>query len=963
MADESLDYTINIKTQATLKNLEDLRKAAERVKAEMVDVAKTSDEAFSTIAKKAADTAADLQKQGVGKGKEETLAYALAVKELVAQQKTLNEEQKEIAESTITFMNAMKGINETVSRMEMQTATKNVQTFRQELDRVTQAAINLQAKTGESWNVVVNAIKQEDAASIKGAASTDVYTAAKKNLNAELQKQIAVMNMLKGIDVGGAKVEQQATISFLNTMKGIQTTAVQAQQQVGGLAGVFANLQNKLQSFGVVGQAVFGGMVGGVAFFAVQKLLEAGKKLIQFFIEATQAAIEFTRSTFTLEIAVRGLQRIGLDTTIKEWKDNITALKKEFPIFSRKDFTDAASLAALMTREFGFTVDQMQNLIRLSTTLSLITGKDLQESIRGVTYAIGSGYFESLQRAGINISRQIVAEEALRQGYEGSYTALNQNVRAMLTYNIIQANMNALSDDAARAQETVWGKQQKLSASWEDFTLYMGEEFIPVAQAVLDILNKIVDALIRYEIASKKAARLPAHMRVAAAVLPMLDSESKDLIGDEKIAQKQAETDAARQQEILEAMDKFNVRKGDIEAEGRAEELEINEKFWKDLEDNYAEHMQKMEDIKADYDQRIADIGLKESRAAADEEMDYAFKVAEAARQAAFRKEEAERRYREREINAEKRFQEKMRQLRENFLLNLEDAVRERDALQIIRLTRQYNLRKTQMEREEGISGDERGRAFQEELRQIEAQRLERQRQLAIEHQRREEDIARQAERERAQALIEFERKEADEKARALAEDTARDEKWKQDMLDLDAKIQERINKVLDGLVEEYSLSEKELRKWGELYYGTFVNADSAFNVAIDHAIARLAQLNEFHRRTMAMLGFGALGGKTPAEEFGETHAEGGTVIANKPTTVTFGEAGLEMATFTPLNRAGVNTNQVVGSMPAGMGGGGSRGGKYVVGISLSPGLEGKIVGQALDQAADIIFKLERARR
>ena len=112
----------------------------------------------------------------------------------------------------------------------------------------------------------------------------------------------------------------------------------------------------------------------------------------------------------------------------------------------------------------------------------------------------------------------------------------------------------------------------------------------------------------------------------------------------------------------------------------------------------------------------------------------------------------------------------------------------------------------------------------------------------------------------------------------------------------------------------------------------------------------------------MAMLGFSALGGKTPAEEFGETHAEGGIVIANKPTTVTFGEAGAEIATFTPLNRAGVNTNQVTGSLPAGVGGGGG-GGKYVVGISLSPGLEGKIVGQALDQAADIIFKLERARR
>ena len=58
------------------------------------------------------------------------------------------------------------------------------------------------------------------------------------------------------------------------------------------------------------------------------------------------------------------------------------------------------------------------------------------------------------------------------------------------------------------------------------------------------------------------------------------------------------------------------------------------------------------------------------------------------------------------------------------------------------------------------------------------------------------------------------------------------------------------------------------------------------------------------------MLGQPQPGQLTPAEIHGAQHAEGGTVIANKPTTVTFGEAGLEAATFTPLSRAGVNTGR-----------------------------------------------------
>jgi hypothetical protein len=85
-----------------------------------------------------------------------------------------------------------------------------------------------------------------------------------------------------------------------------------------------------------------------------------------------------------------------------------------------------------------------------------LTGRDLTDSITGLTYAISSGYFEALQRAGININRQIVANEALRRGYGANYNALDQNVRAMLTFDIILGQLSSLQQDAGICGDVCW---------------------------------------------------------------------------------------------------------------------------------------------------------------------------------------------------------------------------------------------------------------------------------------------------------------------------------------------------------------------------------------------------------------------------------------------------------------------------------------------------------------------------
>ena len=792
----------------------------------------------------------------------------------------------------------------------------------------------------------------------------------------------------------------------------VDSGAAKTSEKVGGLRGAFTKLTDVVKSFGVVGQFVFGNIL---AMGAVQAFQAVTSALINFSKEIITRGKEMSQVMFTFEVSIRALQRIGLDTTIAGWSKEIDNLKKKFPFFSRKEFIEATTLAALMTREFGFTTEQIARLTEQAVVLAQVTGKTLTESIRGVIYAIGSGYFESLQRAGINISRQIVAQEALARGYVGSYTALSQNVRAMLTYEIIQRNIAAIAEDATKKTETYAGQVEILTASWEDLKNLFGEvvtgsdSLLELLKLINDALNSIVktyEALAEFDVdifaglnyfldidaKLESIEKFVSIMNTLAIVLNAIALVSKELnldtvinalsraaglgniinidrsLGDTEGDQKpktysylgrEFKTES-EYQEFVDAITEAYEKIDEVTKDGEEKRLDIEEKALRDRQDLFTKHSQKMVDLATDLQSRLADIETKRLQSIEDTNSDYQYGLAEAARQAIYRKEEAERRYREREINAEKRFQEKMRQLRENFLLNLEDAVRERDALQIIRLTRQYNLRKTQMEREDGLSGEERSNAFAEELRQIEYQRQERIRQLGIEHARKLQEIELQAQRERDKAQLEYERRREEEKARYEQDKIDRKERKDEQLLELDADIQERINKIVAGLAQELSLSEAELKQYGALY-ASYLGPGSQFDATIEYAIQRMHQLTLMAARINLLMGRTTSGWGGPFEP-PPGQAEGGTIIANEPTTVTFGEAGAEMATFTPLNRAGVNTNQVTGSLPAGVGGGGG-GGKYVVGISLSPGLEGKIVGQALDQAADIIFKLERARR
>ena len=84
-------------------------------------------------------------------------------------------------------------------------------------------------------------------------------------------------------------------------------------------------------------------------------------------------------------------------------------------------------------------------------------------------------------------------------------------------------------------------------------------------------------------------------------------------------------------------------------------------------------------------------------------------------------------------------------------------------------------------------------------------------------------------------------------------------------------------------------------------------------------------------------------------------------MIANKPTTVTFGDNNgeLELATFTPLQHTGRDVNKLFSNLDASQGG---MSGALEIGVALSPDLEARIMKNTLGQTANIITKVPRSK-
>ena len=151
---------------------------------------------------------------------------------------------------------------------------------------------------------------------------------------------------------------------------------------------------------------------------------------------------------------------------------------------------------------------------------------------------------------------------------------------------------------------------------------------------------------------------------------------------------------------------------------------------------------QKEIDLNIKVEQKKDDIDLEYRRKAEDAARDLAKKIEDINRDARQRAEEAKQKAREDELQKELELAQKLKELRQQFLNDLEDALHARDARQVLRLIRDYNNEKQKILDKNALDEQLSKLKLKNELENIEAERKAKIASAQLEYKQKLEDLA-----------------------------------------------------------------------------------------------------------------------------------------------------------------------------------------------------------------------------
>lgn len=741
----------------------------------------------------------------------------------------------------------------------------------------------------------------------------------------------------------------QATDSLTNsTNKSSQAmgTATQATKRFD--AGLFS-LRN-------VARTALGTFEAMAIFFLTQFVGNAISKVID---SLKQLELSFYR----LSIAERALSKAGVDITPQQLVDIADQVTKTYATVSGIDATKMVSNLAVLTKDLKLTADQYEKiamaipLIAQQADVSIESATD--QIITGLTKS-GRGWAD----LGITVDAAIIRQEAVTSGIVESaeaYDALTaeqkQQVEVLALINILYENANENLASQEGYLTTVAGKQALLNKEWETFTTEVGLLGSPAIKSGLDFMIWAIQqliVLINYaklgymgfmgvavggffalrglldgNVKSLSEFVQLWNQAAAESIRALNDFMTPDIGEDTPTSETEPQSSLAQDQEDLQkALEKMN-----------DEILEAQLKLAQDMEDAQIDLGRKLVDITTEYARKRADAEREYSNRVADINASYRNRLAdiEASQQ------EANQKARNDELEREAKFQEQMRQLKEQFLMDLEDALHARDARQVLRLIKQYNLEKEQAEREHALEKENAEREQEERNAKFARERAD-------------------AERERRAKLAEAQREYLDKLAKLRADEEAEraaaELAYQRKMEDLEREMQNRLEIVAANLVAEFNLTKEGLDAILALYQ-KYYSEISGIYAAMNAMLAGQQNLLSGSNKSSGNLlsNKSGKGGSSVRNGF----AEGGSMIANRPTTVTFGEAGLEFATFTPIGRDGRDVNKLFSNLSNSAGDG--MGGVLELLLSLSPDLEARVVRNTLGQMSNIVTEVRRSKR
>lgn len=621
-------------------------------------------------------------------------------------------------------------------------------------------------------------------------------------------------------------------------------------------------------------------------------------------------------SFYKLSIAEASLSKSGVNITPKELVAIANELDTAYNFISKIDATKIVGQVALLTKDLGLTKDQIRELSMAIPALARSTGESIEET----TAAIATGIAKNgrgLADQNVQVNAQIIQDKVLelqlvknKEAYDNLTAAQKQQVDVSALVVLISEASNDAMEKQGELAGSLTETQGKLNESWENLTTDAGVKMFPQLISGLEFLIRLVDAL-RLGVEALRFTFI-AVGSVAAGIIAVYDAAASHSISNLEDAK--AIFDSTRFDKIKELYDATSGPKigSDtptiISPEGIEENSEdvvgAIEKMAEEIKDAQMKLEQDLLDAAIDLARKLEDIGTEYAHKRRDINSDSNEKIAE-----------LEANAHDNQLQKEAEFQNKLLEMRERFLMDLDEALHARDARQILRLIKQYNLEKTQAIRKHELDRAEDEREIE---RKVQAARREQAQRLA--------DLKVAEERERRAAILAFERRKQD-LARAM---------------------RDRLALMAAGLVSQFNLTKTGLDAILKLFQQYFGSGGY-----VDQVYAGMAQRVPAANISMSAPKSSGGGGS------GMRYADGGTMIADRPTSAVFGDKGLEMATFTPLN--GNRTSNPLFSNFSGKGDG-ADGGKVAIELFLSPDLEARILKNTMNSAASIVTKVSRSK-
>lgn len=702
-----------------------------------------------------------------------------------------------------------------------------------------------------------------------------------------------------------------------------------------------------------------GAIVAMIVFQAIQAISN-------FFTSAISQARELELSLYNLRNAEKKLSEEGVDITPKGLLESIDAIQKLVPILTKAEATELVSSVANLTSELGFSakqIDELSQVIAVLYVRNKSLGKSFDEIRRQVITAFQSGTVtKGLGQLGVKITDSMVQQEALRLGLiktADAYSKLEgdtkSNIIAQATLSLamksVEIELGALKDGTSEYLDTNDYAISELSKTWKDFTSNAGQGLTPILAALAKFatyalqIGQLISTGVRGGMALATAA-VSAFVTVIRLIPNILKGQISVI-------------DAWKQAWVLSLEEAGRVfgmtMKGQVEngfadtatqiqnTTQSLEELQAAlaegmkganfDDLLHDLEDFQKKAEQMEQDFNTKMDRMLEDYNRSKERA----QQDYNNDVQRTMEDFARKRKEAEQKYRDKEKDAEAKFQEQMRQLREKFLFNLEDALHERDARQVLRLIRQYNMDKQAMINEEALRRDSAVKEHQEEmerLRQEEADRLaQMEEEFKIKQQRAKEDYDLKVARE--------------------------NEEHKTDMDRLKEQIDERLKTFADKLAEELGLREggaEEIYKVLQKYYGAGGYFDGLYDYSAKSMVSRAQQMMSLLQQIMSQYA------QMTSAISGTPMLIPGLKVPKIPTIIPPGigssprfegkSASMSLSAIRPTALA---TSGLTGAASP-------MSGQLGVEILLSPDLEARIVENSVNNVADVITKVRRTK-